>query len=180
MLHGGIVWIEQKLKTLGINQIERISRFNFTYFHNDFISYAHLYRIIIMLCGVPLFLTIEGDLESQIHDLQEVNEATTSSLSRTEEKVRLLQEENHDLRAKTGNNFEVGFCLSFPQFYSLFKLSGYIKQYIRGIWQQIEALTSRVLVFVLVKISGFYFLSFNVQRGFNISQCYSILNTSKS
>ncbi|RUS86370.1 hypothetical protein EGW08_005888 [Elysia chlorotica] len=47
-----------------------------------------------------------ADLESQIHDLQEVNEATTSSLSRTEEKVRLLQEENHDLRAKSGNNLE--------------------------------------------------------------------------
>ncbi|KAK3776375.1 hypothetical protein RRG08_023730 [Elysia crispata] len=47
-----------------------------------------------------------ADLESQIHDLQEVNEATTSSLSRTEEKVRLLQEENHDLRSKSGHNLE--------------------------------------------------------------------------
>ncbi|GFN84669.1 Cap-gly domain-containing linker protein 3 [Plakobranchus ocellatus] len=47
-----------------------------------------------------------ADLESQIRDLQEVNETTTSSLSRTEEKVRLLQEENHDLRCRAGNNLE--------------------------------------------------------------------------
>ncbi|CAL1542568.1 unnamed protein product [Lymnaea stagnalis] len=48
-----------------------------------------------------------ADLEAHIRDMQEVTESTTASLTRAEDKVKQLQEENTQLKTKLKNNSEL-------------------------------------------------------------------------
>lgn len=54
-------------------------------------------------------MNVPVDLEAQIRDMHEVTESTTGNLSRAEEKMKLLQEENRELksRAITYGDFQV-------------------------------------------------------------------------
>lgn len=47
------------------------------------------------------------DLEAHIQDLHEVTEDTNSSLMRAEEKLKLVQEENKDLKSRSYNKSDL-------------------------------------------------------------------------
>lgn len=52
-----------------------------------------------------------ADMEAHMKDLQEVTESTTASLVRAEEKLKHLEEENRELKARNSGHFDMQVLL---------------------------------------------------------------------